>query len=143
MKLWKIHILFLITLITPFAAGCEPYQAITFDNRTSTTVKVYLDRVPLDYTGIPSRTWKDPGDIIGAGESKKFVTWVPDTRRSGLNYKYTIVAVTEQNEIVLSKVFTWDELHDMDWTVVIGGSNSDNAIMKNILSNLAIQAASM
>ncbi len=99
--------------------GCEPYQSITFENQTVLPVKVNLYLVSLDYDSNPTRTWNESGDVIYAGESKTLVTQVPDDRKGGLNYKYAMVAVTEDNEILLSKVYTWDELHDLDWRVII------------------------
>jgi hypothetical protein len=112
-----ILVVMLLILVTIFATGCEPYQAITFENKNTVPVKVILYPVPQDYTGNPTRTWNDPGDVIGAGESKKFVTQVSDTRVT--REKYVVIAVFETNEVALSKIFTWDELHDMDWTIVI------------------------
>jgi hypothetical protein len=97
----------------------EPYQSITFENRTVLPVKVILYRVSLDYDSNPTQTWNESGDVIYAGESKTLVTQVPNVRRGGLYHKYAMVAVTEDNEILLSKVYTWDELHDLDWRVII------------------------
>ena len=118
-RLFRIFYIVIGLIVALSIIGCEPYQAIIYDNRTSTPVNVHLDLVPLDYTGNPTRTWNDPGDIIEAGESKELITWVPNTKGGGNMYKYTVVAVTEKEKIILSKVFTWDELHDMGWRVVI------------------------
>jgi hypothetical protein len=113
-------------LVVILFSSCEQFQAITYVNKTSITVKVYLGTVPLSYTGTPTRSWNQPGDIIEASVSKELLTQVPPTKDAGTLNKYAIVAVTETNEVVLSKVFTWDELHDMDWTVVIGVDSSEN-----------------
>jgi hypothetical protein len=82
-------------------------------------VKVNIYRVSLNYTVIPKRIWNDPGDVIGAGESKNLVTNVPDTRDGGTYYNYAVIGVTETNTIVISKIYTWDQLHDANWIVII------------------------
>jgi hypothetical protein len=105
----------LIVLLT----GCEPYQSIIYDNQTSFTVKVDISLVPVDYSGTPTLTWDSPGVVLSEKETKEFMTSVPNTKRGGADYKYTVVAVIETGEIVFSKVFTWDELHDMNWRVVL------------------------
>jgi hypothetical protein len=35
------------------------------------------------------------------------------------DFKYLIEAKTEDGEVVYSEEFTWQELDDMDWTIVI------------------------
>ena len=109
----------MLSLLGLFAIGCEPYQAITFENKTTVPVKVIEYRVPQEYTGNPTGTWNDPGagDIIAAGESKKFVTNVPNTRVT--REKFVVIAVSEMNGMLFSKIFTWDELHEANWRVVI------------------------
>ena len=101
------------------AAGCDPWQSITYDNQTSFRVKLDLMAVPLDYAGTPTLTWDGPGDVLNAGQAAKYSTPVRRSSKSRTIYKYTVVAVTETNEIVLAKVFTWDELREADWRVVI------------------------
>ena len=101
-------------------SGCDPfYQVITFDNQTSFPIQVDIKSVPLDYQDIPEFNYT-PGDFITTGESKKYVTSVQDDRTIGSERKYPVAAVTETGEVIFYRVFTWDELHDMDWTVVIG-----------------------
>ncbi len=117
--LLRICLVVTILPLVLFAIGCERWQAITYVNQTPSTVKVDLSLVTPDYTDTPTLTWNDRGVVIGVGESKKYLTPVPDSREGGIRYKYTVVAVTEKNEVVFSKVFTWDELHDMNWTVGI------------------------
>jgi hypothetical protein len=120
-KYLPITIILMAVLVSLFGflvTGCEPYQAITFENKTAVPVKVNLYNVSRDYTDIPTMTWNDPGAVvIGAGESKTYVTQVPNKRVTW--YKYVGIAVTETNEVVLSKIFTWDELHDANWKVII------------------------
>lgn len=105
-------------LLVLFAVGCDPLQAVTFDNQAPIDVKLDIRTVPLDYSGNPRLNWNDPGVIINAFQSKT-IAGVRKTREGGGRYKYSVIAVTETNEVVFFKIFTWDELHDMNWTVVI------------------------
>jgi hypothetical protein len=102
-----------------FISGCEPYQSITFENQISIPIKFDISVVSVDYSGQPNINWNSTHDILNVGETKKYVTSVPDTRRGGINYKYAVVAVSETNEIVFSQIYTWDELNDMDWIIAI------------------------
>ena len=109
-------------LLAFFAIGCDDYQVVTFDNQASFSIKVDMRSVSLDYSGTPSLTWEDPVVIIEAGQSQGLVgPRLAKTRKAATmrGKKFVVVAVNETNEIVFSKVFTWDELHDMNWTVVI------------------------
>jgi hypothetical protein len=109
----------MVTLITLLSIGCEPYQAIAYKNGTTLPVKAILYSVSLDYTGTPNRTWNDPGTMLNAGESKTLVTGVSNKRAGGIGYKYIAIAITETNEVIFSKIYTWDELHNANWKVVI------------------------
>ena len=115
----RVGIVVMVTLITLLSIGCEPYQAITYENGTTLSIKVILYSVSLDYTGTPNRTWNDPGTTLNAGESKTLVTGVSNKRAGGIGYKYIAIAVTETNEVIFYKIYTWDELHDANWIVII------------------------
>jgi hypothetical protein len=115
-----IPIVVMITLFGLLAMGCEQFQPITYENKTSVTIQVFLDIVPLSYNGTPTRTWNQFGNIeLEVGESKKLLTEVSPTKGTVEWRKYTIVAVTETNKIIYSKIFIWDELHDANWKIVI------------------------
>jgi len=109
----------LVAMLLIVATACEPYQTITFENDTSYQIQPDVYRVPLDYSGTPKPTWDDnyKEGKIDIGQSKKLVTQVPDGR--AVTMKFAVIAVNSNNDIVYSKVFTWDELHDMGWKVVI------------------------
>ena len=116
----RIFIAVIVTIITLFSIGCEHFQAITYENKIASPVKVIIYNVPLSSTIIPKRTWNDPGDVIGIGESKTLVTEVSPNRNGGkYYYYYAVIAVTETDEIIISKIYTWDELHNANWKVVI------------------------
>ncbi len=118
LRLLKVCFIVIGLVLILFAAGCDPYQVITFDNQTPFTIQVDIISVPLDYQGTPEFNFP-LGDVIKAGESKKYVAPVQDDRTVGAERKYPVEAVTETGEVVFSRVFTWDELHDMNWTIVI------------------------
>ena len=119
MQIIRIGIVVVMSLIILLSICCEPYQAITYYNKTTLPVKVILYEVPLNYTSIPKRTWNDPGNLLDAGESKTLVTDVSSKRAGGIDYKYVAIAVTEKNEIIFSKIYTWDELLEANWRVII------------------------
>jgi len=118
-SLIRVVIVVVISLTALLATGCEYYQAVTYDNQTTSPVKVSLYKVPLDYTIIPRRTWNDTGILLDAGISETYGTQIPENRKYGILYKYAAIAITDTNEIIISKIYTWDELHDANWTVVI------------------------
>jgi hypothetical protein len=113
-----ICFLFIGLSLVLFVAGCDPCQVITFDNQTSFPIQVDIKSIPLDYQGTPQFNFP-AGDVIKSGESKKYVSPVQNDRMVGTERKYPVEAVDERAEIVFSRVFTWDELHDLEWIVVI------------------------
>ena len=111
---------FSLIIISLLATGCVRFQAITYENKTASPVKVIIYNVPLSSTIIPKRTWNDPGTMIVAGESKTLLEDISQTRNGWkYYYYYAVIAVTETNDNILSKVYTWDELHDANWKVII------------------------
>lgn len=102
-----------------FATGCDPYQVVTVENRTSFPIKADIGTEPLDYSGTPRLMWEDPVVVIEAGQSQRFVAPISKGRSVGSERKYPVVAIAETGEVVFYRVFTWDELHDMAWRVVI------------------------
>ena len=120
-KLLKVFLLLVTFLIlASLSNGCDPFSVIiTFDNQTQYSVQVMIKPVSLDYAGTPILKWKETDVVIKTGQSQKFVTSVPDDEESGLRNKYIAVAVADTGKVVFSKLYTWDELHDADWKVVI------------------------
>jgi len=113
-------LLLVVVFIGSLGLGCDSYQVITFENRTSSAVKVDLRQVPLDYVGIPELSYSDPRlSPIPAGETERAVTSVRKEREIGRKSKYAVVAAAETHEVVYSHVFTWDELHDLGWKILI------------------------
>ena len=114
-KAWFIIIGLILVLLV---AGCEPWLTITIDNRTSFPIQVDIRPVPLDYSDTPSLTWHNDYVVIQPGKSQAFRA-IQNDRYVGSMNKYVVIAVTQTNEVVFSRVFTWDELHDMGWRVEI------------------------
>ena len=102
-----------------FITGCDPYQVITFENQTSFPTKADIKSVPPDYFDTPRPNWYVPVKVIEAGEYLRIGSSFRDDRTIGTKRKYPVIAVTEMGEVVFYRIFTWDELHDMTWRVVI------------------------
>jgi len=119
-----VYLLVIGFLFGLFTSGCEPWQAITFENQSLLSVKIDVRTVSLDFVGSPpSFTYDAQEPAIEPGQSRKLGTTVPNARSGGARKKYSVVAVNETNEVVFSRVFTWDELHGADWRVVIKAEN--------------------
>ena len=121
----KVQVIFIVVLIIIFFAGCDTYQSITFYNETSSSIQVDIVSVPLDFQGIPKFTYPSD-DIIKPGESKTYITFVRRGRTVGILSKHPVEAITESGEVIFSKTFTWDELRNMGWRVVI--SHRENSL---------------
>lgn len=102
-----------------FTCSCDDYQGVTFENQTPYIIQVDIRPVPLDYQDTQSFAWNTQIDVLKVGESKKFVAPIQKSRSVGVSKKYTVVAGTETNEIVYYKIFTWDELYDINWYIEI------------------------
>jgi hypothetical protein len=104
-----------------FNTGCEPYRSLTFENQTSYPIQVNVFPRSLNSSDIPSFTWDSNNKeiIVDVEQSKKFVSTVRDEKEAKYNVKYAIVAINDKNEVVFSKFFTWNELYEMDWKVII------------------------
>ncbi|UCH52015.1 MAG: hypothetical protein JSV54_04565, partial [Chloroflexota bacterium] len=83
----------------------EPGHRYQVDNRTDQTLEIFIDN--LRQCDAP------PGEMSRSGtiDIPPYDIW-PDE-------KYAIEARTEDGEVVYSQEFTWQELDDMDWTIVI------------------------
>ena len=120
---FRILILSAIVLILSlFFTGCDSYQSITFVNQTTYQIKTDVRTVDLDYDGyvsISNFTWDTYVDGIEAGESKKYVASIKTDKEAGSGYKYIVEAINQNNTVLFAHIFTWDELHNMNWEVVI------------------------
>jgi hypothetical protein len=106
----------LALLLLSFITGCDNYQAVTFENQTNVLVEIDVRLVPKDYTGKATFKWTSSDVPIKPGQSVKFITSVPSVRSPA---RYVVQAINERSELVFSQVFTWDELHEANWRVVI------------------------
>jgi hypothetical protein len=121
MRIRHILVMFVIVglFIPLFFTACDDYQSITFDNQTAFSVKPDLSVVPADFSGDLGSTYTDPGVIIEKGQKKRLIEPIPKTRKAGILSKYVVVAVNEKEEVIFSIMFTWDELYDMGWKIII------------------------
>jgi hypothetical protein len=108
-----------IALVSLLTSGCLRFSQLTYKNEIASPPKVVEYMVPLNYADIPKRTWNDAGDLVNAGSSLTLSTDISAKRSNGINYKYVVIAVTEAKGTVFSKFYTWDELNDAKWTVII------------------------
>ena len=106
-----------------YVTGCEPYGSVNFDNQTTFSIQVDIKSVPLDYQGTPEFDYLS-GDFIKPGESKEYGTHARRGRSVGTRSKYPVSAVNEAGEVIFYRIYTWDELYDMDWTIVITTSEN-------------------
>lgn len=124
----------ILSLIS-FIVSCEPYQTITLVNKTLSPIKVDIRAVSLDYSDTPFLTWNFPADVIKPGETQSLIYPIYNDRSMGVKKKYPITAIIETNQIVFYKIFTWDELHDMGWRVVISPyEKTDNTTIGDDIS---------
>ena len=134
LKLFPLKVLVaLILLIITLPTGCDKGPTITYENRTSSTVWIEVDIVDHEFTGWHEPTEKitDEGPIL-PGESESFVYFgIPYERDLGEHVgKYVISAIVKEEPyfpgtVIYQRIFTWSELHDMDWNVIIK-ENIDN-----------------
>lgn len=100
--------------------GCDPGVTIIFENRMPFPVKVGSHKVSLDFQGtVTPRDLSNYPIVIEPGKSRKFTALIPPDRKLGATMKYVEYAVNLTGEMVYQRTFTWDELHDMGWRVVI------------------------
>ena len=103
--------------------GCgDSVTTVTYVNRTGVAVLVHLQGAPKDSSGPyeVNPKIKSYGPIpAGKIDSFDYFSIPPDRGLGEQAGKYVITALTDKNEIVYQHAFTWTELDDMDWTVVI------------------------
>ena len=120
-------IIYTTLLLLFFFMGCtgDPGSYIQIDNRTDQTLVIFIDE--LQEVDIP------PSEVLRFGTT---TIWPdPNPPWGTEDYLYLIEAKTEKGEVVYSDNFTWQELDDMDWTIVIPtlqkvSESSDNATGK-------------
>jgi hypothetical protein len=91
--------------------GCwgDPGTFINVNNSTSVKVSFYIQGV--NHGEVPPGETKEIGTLE---------IWPEPNQPGGTeDYKYLIEAKTEQGAILYSKDFTWNELDDMHWKIVI------------------------
>jgi hypothetical protein len=117
----KHLILLLITglLVILFLSGCDNYQTIIYDNQTQSIIKPFFGKVSKNFYGNPEQEYTDPKIIVEAGQSKRFVEPISETKDNGDLYNYVVVVKNGKDETVFSRMFTWDELYNMDWRIII------------------------
>jgi len=127
MRMWKAAPLALVVvlLITCCSGvrcpGVGYSQPVTVENRTSVSIKVDIRDVELDYTGTPDVKpyAKNRNPVVLPGEVIELWTVIDPERGFGIRLKYFVAVITESDTILWQRIFTWDELNDMNWTLII------------------------
>ena len=105
------------------SGGCERWQTVTFQNNTPYPIKIVLLPGSLDYppTTLGATYFYEDAKVkpIEPGQAYKGKTTIYARRNIGIRFRYSIYAMSEAEGVVFSKVYTWDELHDMGWRVII------------------------
>jgi hypothetical protein len=116
-RIFQIMWLVGLVLFLFWLTGCDSFQTIEFENGTQLTVQTNGGvPVPKDWDGKATFKWEASVSPIPPGQTRSFATSVHPTK---VPIKYLIQAVDQNNELVFSKIFNWDELHDSGWKVVI------------------------
>ena len=94
------------------------------DNRTDQSLVIFIDNL--------RRASVQPREVIKFGT----LAILPKNIYP-IDKKFLVEAKTENEEVVYSKNFSWQELHDMNWEIVIpplenGSASSDNITMDNV-----------
>lgn len=121
MKSWlnigrMIPIISIVLLILLSFNSCQcqygdPGVSITVVNETDDLVSIYVDGW-LEYS-VPPRA------------SKEFTTIaISPINVYSENKEFLIEAKTKSGDIIYSKKFSWQELHDMNWKIVIPPSKN-------------------
>ena len=99
-----VYAMLLLFLLT----GCwgDPGTRIRVNNLTDQTLVIFIDE--LQEADIP------PGEIVAYD-----TTLIQPKNIYPADKKFLIEAKTKEGEVIYSQEFTWQELDDMDWKVVI------------------------
>ena len=99
----------LLFLFTSSACVCivDPANYYYVDNRTDQTLDFFVEGSGFPLVDAP------PGEIT------EFVTIAIPKDMYPADKMFLIEAKTKQGKVVYSEEFTWQELDDMDWTIVI------------------------
>ena len=127
-----ILLIMIVIVFSMFAVGCEPYKGVVFTNNTSFPIQVDAIPISLDYEGKTSLLWSSSVLAIEVGQSQEFLVPIYKGRKAGTLKKYVIIAIDEENEVVFNRIYTWDELNDMNWTVVITPMEGLSEINDNV-----------
>ena len=114
-------ILLSVLLGIPLFVACDPATPITFENRMGMPIIADYQGVTLYYSGAATSVIgrvKNPL-VIQPGATQQLSTSIHPKREYGAREKYIMYAENEVGEIVYQRTFTWDELNDLGWKVVI------------------------
>jgi hypothetical protein len=118
-------------VIEPMPVDLSILGEVTYENRTGLPIRAYLIHVELDYEHDRPR-YQDAGGEISVNETSSFSYYGLAFQDSemGSQYKYLVTSVEDKDpgedvNLLYQRIFTWDELNDADWHVVIDPALSD------------------
>ncbi len=113
-------LLLMLLVVGLLLDGCDPGTTVTEENLTSVPVKTDYRAVRVDYSGpVDLRDLTINQSVIQPGQEMRSTTLIHPKSRFGSREKYVFYAVTLSGEVVYQRTFTWDELNDLGWKVVI------------------------
>ncbi|MFC2021808.1 hypothetical protein ACFLTR_01145 [Chloroflexota bacterium] len=111
--LFPLSLMLVLVMLSLIVSACwaDPMAPLCIHNQTNQTLSIFIHEI-LE------------GEVAPGAKLK--VEGMPD-----IYWDYPIEAKNPQGEVVFSRVFKWEELHDMKWKVVIpplekGMESSDN-----------------
>ena len=118
--MWRLLAISCLSLIAVTGIACDSFERVTLENRSDETIDILYS-----YGSTPDKIGADihgdgclPCDVPSGEEGTLLDP--PSDPEHGRDNLYLISArETTSNIVIYSRVFTWDELRDMDWRVVI------------------------
>ncbi len=116
----KFATLTVALLLVVTSVACDRFEQIDFQNDTTLTIDiVYGHSTVPDELGKRNSSGRCAVCELPPGEEDLLIDPSGDPDR-GRDVVYSITARDAARDVVIySRVFTWDELSDMDWRVVI------------------------
>lgn len=125
----KLALFIAIIVLGMLVSGCaDSFRPVTFENSSSLPVTVGLEAVTLEYTGpYVFRYTNIKRKVVLAGESSTRSYSGPKyfDEDFGSQFKYLVTAQDDDLNFVYYRLFTWTELNDAGWHVVIDPALSD------------------
>ena len=125
----KLALFIAIIVLGMGVSGClDSFRPVTFENSSSLPATVGLEAVTLEYNGpYVFRYTNVENKVILRGESYTRSYSGPKyfNEDFGSQFKYLVTAQDDDLNFVYYRLFTWTQLNDAGWHVVIDPALSD------------------